>query len=182
MRLKPRGGQEKGEEPSSKDKSLHRQIEEVAGIEKSNQWIEEAGVEQALSTRVIEAWVYHIRQDPRCRLCKEASETVQPIVVGCKMQAGMAYMERYNQVAGIVYRNICADYGLEVPKSKWETVSNIKQEGIREALSREQHEGQKNLNVSSYAVAKTIKCYDETGSHVDLSYQPQRQQINSISN
>jgi len=31
------------------------------------------------------------------------------------MQAGKA------QVAGIVYRNICAEYGLEVRKSKWET-------------------------------------------------------------
>ena len=30
-------------------------------------------------------------------------------------------MERYNQVAGIVYRNICA----EVPKSKWETPPKV---------------------------------------------------------
>uniref|UniRef100_A0A3P9CTW7 C2H2-type domain-containing protein n=1 Tax=Maylandia zebra TaxID=106582 RepID=A0A3P9CTW7_9CICH len=29
-------------------------------------------------------------------------------------------MERHNQVAGIVYRNICAEYNLEVPRSKWE--------------------------------------------------------------
>ena len=29
-------------------------------------------------------------------------------------------MERQNQVTGIAYRNICAEYGLEVPKSKWE--------------------------------------------------------------
>ena len=63
----------------------------------------------------------HIRQDPRRRLSKEASQTVQHIVAGCKMQAGIAYIERHNQVAGIVYRNICAVYGLEVPKSKWET-------------------------------------------------------------
>ena len=28
-------------------------------------------------------------------------------------------MERHNQVAGIVYRNICTQYGLEVPKSQW---------------------------------------------------------------
>jgi len=35
------------------------------------------------------------------------------------MLAGTAYMERHNQVAGLVCRKICAEYRLEVPKSKW---------------------------------------------------------------
>ncbi|KAK7881151.1 hypothetical protein WMY93_029560 [Mugilogobius chulae] len=38
---------------------------------------------------------------------------------------GKVYMERHNQVAGIVYRNICAEYGLETPRSKWETPSKV---------------------------------------------------------
>ncbi|KAK7922439.1 hypothetical protein WMY93_009341 [Mugilogobius chulae] len=41
------------------------------------------------------------------------------------MLAGKAYMERHNQVAGIVYRNICAEYGLETPSSKWETPPKV---------------------------------------------------------
>lgn len=129
------------EEPSWKDKPLHgmyhRQIEEVADIEKTYQWLEKAGLkdstealimaaqEQALNTRSIEAGVYHTRQDPRCRLCKEAPETVQHITAGCKMLAGKAYLERHNQVAGIVYRNICTEYGLEVPRSRWETPPKV---------------------------------------------------------
>jgi len=36
------------------------------------------------------------------------------------IQTVMAYMQRHNQVEEIVYRNICAEYGLEVPKSKRE--------------------------------------------------------------
>jgi len=36
-----------------------------------------AAEEQALSTTTVEAEVYHIAQDPRCRLCKDASETTQ---------------------------------------------------------------------------------------------------------
>ncbi|TWW71259.1 hypothetical protein D4764_17G0007420 [Takifugu flavidus] len=80
-----------------------------------------AAQERALSTRAIEARVYHTRQDPRCRLGGDAPETVQHITAGCKMLAGKAYMERHNQVAGIVYRNICTEYGLEVPGSRWET-------------------------------------------------------------
>ncbi|KAK7895269.1 hypothetical protein WMY93_020594 [Mugilogobius chulae] len=129
------------EEPSWEDKPLHgmyhRNITEVADLKKSYQWLERAGLkdstealilaaqEQALSTRAIEAQIYHTRQDPRCRLCKEAPETVQHITAGCKMLAGKAYMERHNQVAGIVYRNICAEYGLETPSSKWETPPKV---------------------------------------------------------
>jgi len=37
------------------------------------------------------------------------------------MEAGMAYMEHHNYVAGILFRNICTEYGMEVPKSKWAT-------------------------------------------------------------
>lgn len=36
----------------------------------------------------------------------------------CKMLAGRPYIQQHNQVAGIVYWNICAEYGLEVPRSK----------------------------------------------------------------
>ncbi len=35
------------------------------------------------------------------------------------MKAGTAYMELHHQVVGIVYRNICAEYGLRVPRPKW---------------------------------------------------------------
>ncbi len=138
---KPESEDKEDEEPSWRDKPLHgvyhRQIEEVADIKKSYQWLEKAGLkdstealimaaqEQALSTRSIEAGVYHTRQDPRCRLCKDAPETVQHITAGCKMQAGSAYMERHNQVAVIVYRNICHEYGLEVPRSKWKTPPKV---------------------------------------------------------
>lgn len=42
-----------------------------------------------------------------------APETIQHIVTGCKIQAWTAYPERHNQVAGIVYWNICVAYGRE---------------------------------------------------------------------
>ena len=46
---------------------------------------------QHMSSR---AGIYHTRQDPRCRLCKEASQTVQHIVAGCEMQTRTADMNR----------------------------------------------------------------------------------------
>ena len=134
LRQQQRGTDDQPEEMPLHSKALHgmyhRQIVEVADIRKSYQWLEKAGLtdstealilaaqEQALGTRSIEAGVYHTRQDPRCRLCKDASETVQHIVAGCKMQAGTANTERHNQAAGIVYRNICSEYKLDPPKSR----------------------------------------------------------------
>lgn len=55
-------------------------------------------------------------KDRSKRLFSEYPETVQHI-----RGMTMAYMERHNQVAGIVDRNICAEYGLEVSRSKWKT-------------------------------------------------------------
>lgn len=70
--------------PSWEDKPLydmyHRNINEVADFRKSYQWLDKSGLknstevlimaakEQALSTRTIEAQIYHSRQDPRCRV------------------------------------------------------------------------------------------------------------------
>ena len=62
-----------------------------------------AAQEQKLNRRSVEAGVYPSRQDPSCRLCKVASETMQHIKAGCKMQVGKAH------VASIVYVNIKVD-------------------------------------------------------------------------
>ncbi|XP_068176488.1 uncharacterized protein [Antennarius striatus] len=147
---KPEEEEEEEEETTWRDKPLHgmyyRQIEEVAGIKKTYQWLNKAGLtdstealimaaqEQALSTRAIEANIYHSRSDPRCRLCKEAPESVQHVVAGCKMLASSAYMERHNQVAVIVYRNICTQYGLEVPKSQWDIPPKVVENGKAKIL------------------------------------------------
>lgn len=45
-------------------------------------------------------------------------ETVQHLIAKYKMQVGMAYLEHQNQIACTVYKNICAEYGPEVPGSK----------------------------------------------------------------
>ena len=77
----------------------------LTDIKKTYQWLERAGLrdsaealiiaaqEQVLDTSSIEAGVYHTRQDPRCRLCKDAPETVQHITAGCKMLACKAHLD-----------------------------------------------------------------------------------------
>lgn len=79
----------------------HRQKEEEADIKKSYQTSLRdrtdaliMAAQQQANTRSIEARVYYRRQDPKCRLCKDAAETVQHIVAGCKMKVGTLYTER----------------------------------------------------------------------------------------
>lgn len=64
--------------------------------------------------------------DPRCRQSKDAPEKVQLITAGCKIQAGTVYLEHNNQVASIVYKNVCAEYGLVVPGSKWKHLQSLR--------------------------------------------------------
>lgn len=61
-----------------------------------------AAQEEALNTRSIEAWLYHTRQDPKCKLCKDTPETIQQTTTGCNMLPDRVYMGRNNHVAGIV--------------------------------------------------------------------------------
>ena len=58
----------------------------MAGLTDGTEALILAAQEKALGTRSIKVGVDHTRQDPRCRLCKEASETGQHIVAGGKMQ------------------------------------------------------------------------------------------------
>lgn len=37
--------------------------------------------------------------------CKDVAETIQHKKAGCEIPAGRAYVERYNQMVGIMYRN-----------------------------------------------------------------------------
>lgn len=64
---------------------------------KKFQWLEKIGlkaeallisVQKQIRTRPIEAGMYHIRLDSRCRLCKDASETIRYVALEYEAQAG----------------------------------------------------------------------------------------------
>jgi hypothetical protein len=115
----------------------HTQVSEVGDLHQTYQWLSKcdltanteslimAAQEQALPTRQLQAHIYRTRDDPRCRLCKESPETVQHIISGCKQVAGVAYTERHNNVAGVVYRGLCTQYGLNQPQHWWETPNKV---------------------------------------------------------
>lgn len=62
-----------------RDKILHGmyngQIAEVATLTDTNETLIITAQELAIKVKWTEAGVCHSRQDPRCRICKEASET-----------------------------------------------------------------------------------------------------------
>ena len=92
-----------------------------------------AAPEQGLHTKTMEARVYHTTQDPRCGLYKDAPETVLHINSGV-YDAGMIYMEFHNHAAGMMYRNIFANYRLVVPRwdyqwSRWEMPPRVDEPG-----------------------------------------------------
>lgn len=104
----------------------HQEIEEVADIEKSCQWLDKAGLKDraelliiALTASLVKASVYHTRQNARCRLCKDAHKIDQYLSVESNMLEGRSYIACHNQVAVILHRNISVEYGLEVTRSKW---------------------------------------------------------------
>ena len=81
---------------------MYHKTEEVADIKKNipvtgEGWSQgqHRGTDHG-NTRSKEAGVYHTREDPRYRLCKNTPETLQCITAGCKVQAGMAYLELQN--------------------------------------------------------------------------------------
>lgn len=49
----------------------------------------------------------------------------QHITVGFKIQAGTTCMECHNQMASVVYKDICLQYGLKAPRSKWTTPPKV---------------------------------------------------------
>ena len=61
-----------------------------------------AAQEQAFNTRAVAHEIYYTEKNPRCRLCKQQSETVAHLTSGFSKLAGTEYTERHNNVASIV--------------------------------------------------------------------------------
>ena len=76
---------------------------------------------------MIEAGVYHTRQGagPQVQNVQRGLGD-SPTHIGRMQNAGRnSIIERHNQVAGIVCRNICNEYGVDPPKSRWETPQKV---------------------------------------------------------
>ena len=57
--------------------------------------------------------------DTKCRLCKEADETVQHIISACPELAQTAYLKRHDQVAAKIYWQLVRNSNMDVPYECW---------------------------------------------------------------
>ncbi|XP_053114405.1 uncharacterized protein LOC128328439 [Hemicordylus capensis] len=119
-----------------KKKPLHGQyLHNISGksdITKTWQWLKNgnlkketeglilAAQEQALRTNAIRAKVKKSTTNSKCRLCKEADETVDHLISCCKKIAQTDYKQRHGKIAGMIHWNICKKYKLPVVKNWWD--------------------------------------------------------------
>ncbi|XP_062829348.1 zinc finger protein with KRAB and SCAN domains 5 isoform X3 [Anolis carolinensis] len=79
-----------------------------------------AAQEQAIRTNAIKAKIEKSADDPKCRLCKEADETIDHILSCCKKIAQTDYKQRHNYVAQMIHWNLCLKYHLPAAKNWWD--------------------------------------------------------------
>ena len=77
-----------------------------------------AAQDQALRTRYYERKILHRDVSPTRRMCSVGLETVDHIVAGCSALASTDYTDRHNQVASIIYWDVCRHFGVPV-ESRW---------------------------------------------------------------
>lgn len=100
--------------------------------ELSNEWLkkgtlipETEGFMLAIQDGVISTRNYrkHILkmdiEDDKCRRCGSALETIEHITGGCQLLAQNQYTRRHDQVATILYKQICAKYNLEIQEEPY---------------------------------------------------------------
>ncbi|XP_067947195.1 uncharacterized protein [Watersipora subatra] len=126
--------------------AYHRQTSKVGDLHQTYMWLNKgnlttnteslvtAAQEQVLPTRQLQTKIYHTRDAPRCRLYKDAPETIQRIISRCKQLARNAYTERHNHVAGVVYRSLCDEYDLNKPQHWWEAPGKVNEKYCTKTL------------------------------------------------
>ncbi|XP_067126490.1 uncharacterized protein [Centruroides vittatus] len=121
---------------SWRNKALHGQfLDKIEGkVDKEKTWLwlingalkkETEGLilaaqEQAIRTNAIKTKIEKSADDPTCRLCKEADETIDHILSCCKKIAQTDYKQRHNYVAQMIHWNLCHNYHIPVGKNWWD--------------------------------------------------------------
>ncbi|XP_067945181.1 uncharacterized protein [Watersipora subatra] len=126
--------------------AYRRQISKVGDLHQTYMWLKNgnlttntdsliiAAQEQVLPTRQLQTKVYHTRDDPRFRLCRDAPQTIQHIISGCKQLAGNDYPEWHNHVARVLYRSLCNEYGLNKPQHSFEGPVEVNENDLAKIL------------------------------------------------
>ena len=77
-----------------------------------------AAQEQSLRTNMVKAKIDKTQTDSKCRICKQADETVSHILSECRNLAQREYKKRHDMVGKRIHWEICRKYKVKV-KEKW---------------------------------------------------------------
>ncbi|XP_023216726.1 uncharacterized protein LOC111619278 [Centruroides sculpturatus] len=91
----------------------------IGALKKETEGLIFAAQEQAIRTNAIKARIEKSADDPTCRLCKEAVETIDHILSCCKKIAQTDYKQRHNSVAKMIHWNLCHNYHIPTGKNWW---------------------------------------------------------------
>ena len=94
------------------------ELAETRDIKKKNGSTMCAAQEQAIRTNIIKSKIDKTQTDAKCRLCKQADETVSHIVSECRNLAKREYKKRHDMVGKRIHWEICRKYQIKV-KDKW---------------------------------------------------------------
>ena len=85
----------------------------IGKMKKETEGLLIAAQDQALRTNVIKTRIDKSHEDSKCRMCKEADETVTHIICQCRKLAQKEYKRRHDKVARALHWELC--------KKKWLT-------------------------------------------------------------
>ncbi|KAJ8024905.1 hypothetical protein HOLleu_34958 [Holothuria leucospilota] len=125
-------------EPSTRKALKKKWIEEVEEITKREhayRWTASAGLkvetealttaaqDQALNTKYHQTKTLRVSNDPKCKMCKLADETISHITSACQNLAGPLYLTRHNDLASAIHRIVCQNY-IHIEPVPWQHKPN----------------------------------------------------------
>ena len=78
-----------------------------------------AAQDQALSTNAFKVNILSYSQDPSCRVCHTAPETIHHLLSACSMLAATEYLTWHSSVASLIHKSLCTHLGVVTCGKPW---------------------------------------------------------------
>ena len=101
------------------DQEMSFQWMKYTGLKGETEGLITAAQDQALNTRYYSKHIIKQGSTDRCLMCHTQAETVEHITSGCQTLAADKYLNRHNQVAAQLHRDICKHYAIKVDAQHW---------------------------------------------------------------
>jgi hypothetical protein len=76
-----------------------------------------AGQDQAIQTKYYATKILNTETDSKCRLCQQFDETINHIILACRILAKEQYIKRHDRVCAQLHFNICKETAVQLHKN-----------------------------------------------------------------